>query len=349
MNMRHASELDMYGIESFKEVLQGKLSVADIRDLGQIPLGDRYTPDAYFAIKLSGEEKYLVVEVKSHVDNYHQIKNFLQFSESFQGIAFLVAVSISASIKRRLADQGVGFLELEKEFYFPLRLKEGLSSRQDSFNSISTAGFRAEAILKVIFYLSVYPEARGYTQRKLAETLDISVGSVNTSLKHLTEEGLIVRHSRQGLILKNPKKVFEFWKMAYMNGPRGRLSLGRFSPVDPIFFQDWPSYDLAKMNSYWGGEPGASKIDDYLTPGFYTIYTYETRLVALLKSLRLKKDPAGKIEILSAFWPESMNDPVKQTVPDFLILSDLLGSGIDRNIEAAHRLEKVKPTLRDWA
>lgn len=71
--------------------------------------------------------------------------------------------------------------------------------------------------------------------------------------------------------------------------------------------------------------------------------------MALLKSLRLKKDPAGKIEILSAFWPESMNDPVKQTVPDFLILSDLLGSGIDRNIEAAHRLEKVKPTLRDWA
>lgn len=102
------------------------------------------------------------------------------------------------------------------------------------------------------------------------------------------------------------------------------------------------------MNSYWGGEAAASLKTKYLHPGAFTIYTYESTPISLLKILRLKKDPNGTIEILKCFWPNELNDQSNYTVPDFVVYCDLLNSGIDRNIDTAQLLEeRIKNVLKE--
>ncbi|KYG65497.1 hypothetical protein AZI85_17435 [Bdellovibrio bacteriovorus] len=340
------SELEKQGIEAVQEVLRDKLHIEITKNFGKIPLGEGYIPDAYLEVRIGGEEKYLAIEVKGQIQHLSQIKTFLNFADSFQGMAFLASPAIADSIKRQLTNKGIGYLEFEKELNFPVHL-QNFSSVVPISSYGPSEGFRADSTLKVLFYLAASLENQSLTQRQLAETLGLSVGSVNRSLKALEEEKIIERES-QSLRLKNTKKVFEYWNSLYWGRARAKLSVGRFSPITPSFYPDWQTYDLKATRSYWGGEPAVRRINDFLTPGFYTIYSYEPRLAAIMASLKLKKDPAGKIEILRSFWPENLNDSYRRTVPPFLILSDLYGSNIDRNIEAAENLLTYSPELRKW-
>jgi len=346
MNMGFDSNLEKPAIESLKNILQKNIQVTDLQDLGKIPLSGHYTPDAYLSLKIGDEEIFLIVEVKAHVDNYHQIKRFFEVSESFDGLSFLIATSISNSIKEKLSEHGIGFLELDKELYFPLRLTQGLNSSTNLNNSLRKTGFRTETALKLLFYLETSLEARRFSQRKLAEDLGMSLGAVNTNLSLLETLGFIQRSSKKEIQMTNSKDAFEFWTHSYRNGPRNKLLIGRFSPIDAKFFSDWNHLKLG--HSYWGGEPAVAKLRTYLTPGFFSLYTYESRLPILLRDLRLKKDPHGKIEILQAFWPEFLNQSDLSTVPVFLILCDLVGSGIDRNKEAAVELVTSNQSLRSY-
>jgi hypothetical protein len=87
---------------------------------------------------------------------------------------------------------------------------------------------------------------------------------------------------------------------------------------------------------------------DYDIKTKYKIYTYNDQPLSILKELKLKKDPYGKIEILKAFWPDEINNE-DGTIPDFLTLCELVNSGNDRNIETSKILEeKIKKDLERY-
>lgn len=81
----------------------------------------------------------------------------------------------------------------------------------------------------------------------------------------------------------------------------------------------------------WGGEPAAALIDNYLTPGNFTLYT-ERAPATLMKSGEVVPAADGAIAIYKKFWKD---DIARETVPPVLIYADLIDSGNSRCIEAA--------------
>jgi len=66
-----------------------------------------------------------------------------------------------------------------------------------------------------------------------------------------------------------------------------------------------------------------------------TIYTDRAQLNNFLIDNRLRKDPAGNIEVLQRFWKPAKKTGLEETVHPLLIYADLLATGNQRNIETA--------------
>ena len=72
----------------------------------------------------------------------------------------------------------------------------------------------------------------------------------------------------------------------------------------------------------------------YLTPETITLYTHAAP-GKLLGQFRLRKDPEGEIEILSAFWRSDLASNVGDIVDPLIVHADLLSTADSRNMEAA--------------
>jgi len=53
---------------------------------------------------------------------------------------------------------------------------------------------------------------------------------------------------------------------------------------------------------------------------------------------RLRKDPAGKVEILEKFWDSDYKNTSNDLVHPLLVYADLIASGDPRNAEAAEKI-----------
>lgn len=337
MNTNNEKNLVEAGIKQFLDAITDRLEARVEREIGAIPLGANYRPDGYVLLKLGKEEVPVVIEVKGHISNLHQVKALISFSKSFEGICVVIAELIENSIKEQLRLSGIGFFELGNEMFFPLNFKAkrpGL--RREEPTITAQMGFRASSNNKILFYFIAFPESLNFTQRELSERLGISLGTVNAAIKKLEKVGSIYTTGNSHRRLGKFENIIDRWRISYLDFEKKKLFLGRFSPINENFYTNWKTVDLRPTSSYWGGEPAADLITKYLSPGLYSLYTYETRMGELLKSLRLKKDPKGKIEIFNAFWPEEINNKKLRIVPHFLIYSELVNSGIDRNKETAN-------------
>jgi len=329
-------------IEALLEEIKRRLGAQVLSRFGAIPLGGNYLPDGYFLLELSKEERPLVVEVKGHVSNLYPLKKFLSFAKDFKGLCCLIAEAIDVKVKEQLRDRGVAYFEMNNELFFPVLYKKFESKTKGAAPLFSSSkGFQTESNLKLLFYFIVKTEALNFTQRQLSEALDIPLATVNGALKNLEKMGLLKTQGKRKRELCDFRKMTESWRASYANVEKNKLISGRFSPLNDDFFSDWKNVNLNKIHAFWGGEAGASLVTNYLRPGFFTIYTYENSLGEILKNLRLKKDPLGKIEIINAFWPQELNDKVKRIVPLFLIYCELINSGIDRNRETAELVKKI--------
>jgi hypothetical protein len=338
--MTYDSEVEKTGINSFLSELKSRLGAEVQSNLGKIPVGGNYRPDAYIVASIGKEDVPIVIEVKGHVSNLHQIKPLLNFAKAFDGMSVLVAEAIEESIKEQLKASTIGYYEINNELYFPISFK--VEKENNSHNSItSMQGFRAESHVKIMFYFMTYPESLHFTQRELSEKLGISLGTVNSAIKILKEMKLVQIINGRRVLTENLDEIIDRWRIQYSDIEKKKLFLGRFSPISESFYNLWTETDLSKVKGFWGGEPAGSILTDhYLSPGVFTVYTYETSMIDILKKLRLKKDPGGKIEILKAFWPEEINDRQRGIVPEFLVLCDLINSGIDRNRETAQMIKR---------
>jgi hypothetical protein len=287
----------------------------------------------------------VAIEVKASVNHMSQVKNFLDFTAIISGVGILTAYSIKDSVKSKLKETGVGFYEIDKELFFPLNLN--LSGHGESQNHfVKLRGHRAESNIKMLVYFMSKPEALCYTQRDLAEKLDLSLGSVNNALKNLEFGRIIVTRGKERLF-GDIDDIIERWSYSFPLIGKKDQFLGRFSPVDDVFYNR-RERRLVGLDSYWGGEPAAAIRTKYLSPEVFTIYTYNDRITPLIKELRLRKDPNGPVSIMKCFWPEEINNE-DGTVPDFITICELLNSKIDRNIETAQILkEKLVSRLKQY-
>jgi hypothetical protein len=313
-------------------------------------IGTNYKVDCSLIVQMGKYEIPFFVEVKGDVKSLKQIQKFEEQLKPLYGIGLLVADSIDQKVKEHLKKNGLGYFDISNDFYLPLNFKfeeEYLDKKLFSETITKRKGFKAESNLKLLLYFLAKPKSLQFTQRQLAINLDFSLGAINKALASLDNLKLIISR-RKSRYLGRLDEIINRFRILFFDMEEKKMFLGRYSPIKDDFYEDWKKFDLKKMNSYWGGEAAASKRTNYLSPEIYKIYTYTDQITSLLKDLKLKKDPNGKIEIYKAFWPDEINNE-DGTIPDFLILCDLINSGIDRNIETSKILEeKIKKDLERY-
>ena len=192
-----------------------------------------------------------------------------------------------------------------------------------------------EAGIKLIFLFLVDPEKAQLTYRELAELANISLGSVGTIMQELIDLNFILK-TKQTMKLKNTKELLNRWIIAYHDVLRPRLLMRHMRFVRPENYTKWKEINLNEPDglAFWGGEPGANLLTNYLHPGIFTIYTY--RNWQSFKDIGLVPDENGNVEVLVIFWsPETCLG-----IPPILIYADLMSSGSDRNIETANMILK---------
>jgi len=105
---------------------------------------------------------------------------------------------------------------------------------------------------------------------------------------------------------------------------------------DYINWQDLPIQN-SKGRVLWGGETAAALKTMNLNPKYFTLYT-DQNWQEFERDLRLIPNETGKLEILEIFWDESNIGMMPGLVPGLLIYADLVGSGVERNIEIANEI-----------
>ncbi len=348
MNMLE-QEINKQYLSRLERMLKDEFGLEILEKYEEIELGVNFRPDALIVTKIGRYQVPMAIEIKSAVNHQSQVQRLTEFAAKFEGIVIVVSSSIDDKIKEKLKEHGVGFYEIDKAIFLPLDFQlraDGQALSEQNF-LINKTGFRAESNVKLMLYFVANPASLEFTQRQLASDLDISLGAINKALKNLETVG-VVKTSKNKRYLGNLEDIINRWRISLLDFERESLSIGRFSPSSERFYSEWPNKDLKSVGAYWGGEPAASIRTKYLSPGHFTIYSYNERPSEVAKLLRLRSDTKGNIEIYRCFWPDSLNNE-DGTIPDFVTYCELLNSRIDRNIETARLLrEKIETELAKY-
>lgn len=284
--------------------------------------------DAWIRI-LSGDHNILTfkAEVKERVGAQHldQIKQLSKENKDF----LLVSGALSSSVKEKLRESHISYLEANGNMHLergdtllwietqkPLDLKKG----EPGNRAFTKTG------LKVLFHFLIYPEWIKLSFREIAEKTGASLGNVSNILKSLEDSGFLLRKSKTELIWNNRKQLLDKWISYYQDILKPSLLLGTFRLVN-----DWKSLKLQAGQSWWGSEPAADLLTNYLHPGEWTLYTRESKQ-DLIKNYQMIPDPNGPVKAYRAFWTF---DHPGLVAPALLVYADLINTGNSRCLETA--------------
>tara|TARA_Y100001978_G_C23658095_1_gene417137 strand:- start:220 stop:1224 length:1005 start_codon:yes stop_codon:yes gene_type:complete len=193
-----------------------------------------------------------------------------------------------------------------------------------------------EAGLKIIFTLLSFPNSIELSYRGLAESADVSIGSLSNVMGELEQLNYILRTNNRK-ILKNQKDLLERWVVAYNDVLRPRVFRKRMKFIEPEQAKNWVSLTNFETSKpiHWGGEPGAAMLGSNLRPEKFTLYT-NIELPELAKTFKLVPDQDGNVEVLNQFW--TSGEEQNSITPPLLIYTDLINSGSGRNLEVAKQI-----------
>jgi hypothetical protein len=194
--------------------------------------------------------------------------------------------------------------------------------------------------LKIIYALLCNPGLENKPFREITAKAKVALGTVGWFMRDLRELGFLIDMGEKGYKLVQKDTLFQRWITAYPERLRPKQILGRYKGEYDGW---WNKKELHNLNAKWGGEVAAAKLTKYLYPEVITIYTKTEYLNQLLLECKLRKDPAGEIEILNQFWDNDMNLEYREDVNwnyrdlvhPILIYADLVATGNQRNIETA--------------
>lgn len=250
----------------------------------------------------------------------------------------LIAKYITPTVMDDLASNGINTLDCAGNCH--IRYEKGnkiifhLTNKGEKNTLMTQKPYPAfqEAGLKVIFYLlqDIVNVNKPYREAQIAT--GVSLGSIKNVFNVLVERNFILPANGKR-ILKNKSALFNLWVENYNQVLKPKLLLGKMSFRTNDQRINWTELKLPK-GMYWGGEGGANKINDYLEPGAFDIYT-DIPVANLLKTGRVVQNENGEIRIYQKFWKWETDN---QLVPLILIYADLMGSGNSRCLEMAERL-----------
>lgn len=250
----------------------------------------------------------------------------------------LVAKYITPTVMDELASNGINTLDCAGNCH--IRYEKGnkvifhLTNKgeKNTFMTEKPYPVFQEAGLKIIFYLLQDIVNAGKPYREIQIATGVSLGAIKNVFNVLVERNFILLTNSKR-ILKNKNVLFNLWVENYNQVLKPKLLLGKMSFRTNDRRINWSALKLPE-GMYWGGEGGANRIDDYLEPGAFDIYT-DIPAANLLKTGMVMQNENGEIRIYQKFWKWETDN---QLVPLILIYADLMGSGNSRCIEMAERL-----------
>lgn len=246
----------------------------------------------------------------------------------------LITRYINAQMAERLKQDGIEFIDTAGNAYInnpPLYIFiKGNRPPEIPKHALVKRAFRP-AGLRMIFAFLCNPGFENKNYREIAAATDVALGTVDWIMKELRELGFLLDMGKRGYKLIQKEKLFHQWVTAYPEQLRPKQSLGRFRGENGW----WQQKKLDPLMAQWGGEVAAARLTQYLKPELITIYVTAQQLNQLLLENRLKRDPAGDVEIVARFWKPGEMWKYDDLVHPILIYADLLATGNQRNIETA--------------
>ena len=143
--------------------------------------------------------------------------------------------------------------------------------------------------------------------------------------------------------LLDVKMLLQEWVTFYPATLRPKLQPRRFRAQNRERAQQT---NLTPFGAYWGGEVAADRLTHYLKPELLTVYTLHNP-TKLMTEFRLRADVNGDVEILNAFWDETLITGTADVVPPVLAYADLMATTDARNLEAARLIyeQHIAPNL----
>lgn len=191
--------------------------------------------------------------------------------------------------------------------------------------------------LKALMCLLIQPDLLTCSYSQLEAKLSISRATFSGLFTKLKDKGFL-KGETQDYRFHNCTRLQDEIAQPFSDMAKRKLLTKRYEFAKPDGYQTWSSWKLSS-DTRWGGEPAISLLDDFLIPEEWTLYT-KASAKDLLKYLPIIPDSEGPISVFQQFWPDEIESgPIKNTVPEILIYTDLIGSGHGRNKQAAQRIK----------
>jgi hypothetical protein len=244
----------------------------------------------------------------------------------------IIAKFIASNIAQEFKERAINYLDVAGNAFIKkddLFIYVAGQKAQKAKNTNQSRAFQQTGI-KLIFSLLTRSDNLQLSYRELAEQTGIATGSVSNILKELEDLNFILKTDTKR-ILKNKPELLNRWIVAYQDVLRPRLLKRKMRFADKAKYINWKKLLQNQTDNaiLWSGEPAAALITNYLT--IYTTISWQE----CAKLFEMIPDENGDIEILTVFWKLETDKTNIPTVPAVLIYTDLINSGIDRNLETA--------------
>jgi hypothetical protein len=255
-----------------------------------------------------------------------------------QGLPFiLIADAISDNVKTVLREHKINYLDASGNAF--IQDYTGLSIFINGQKAVSKPEMNKDKAftkkgLVVVYNLLIDDSLLNATYRIISEKTETSLDTVTKVLQSLRQQGFIVQVNEKTMRLTDKKRLFEKWADAYEMRLKPDLLLGKFRFKNMDAQNNWKNIPLSKK-SFWGGEPAADLLTNFLKPEIFTIYSTETRS-ELIKGYHFIPDAKGNIEIYKPF--ETMMDGHK--IAPILVYAELLNTADSRNFEVAQKIKE---------
>jgi hypothetical protein len=338
------------GNDKSKEILDSALLALD-RTAGlnavatHKPHSEDRRVDAVVKIRTDQGDRTFVAEVKA-VDRFQTPAQVKAQLARYAELPLLVAPFISRETAERCRDLHLSFMDTAGNAYLEAPGLYVYITGQSRPREVGESRFRAvgPAGLQVTFALLSRPALVQAPYREIARASATALGSLTHVMRDLEARGYLTGDQRRRLL--DPRRLLEEWVTHYPIALRPKLHPRRFEAPQELLAQA----DLSPLEAYWGAERAAERLTRHLKPGAFTIYARKpmNRLVA---ALRLRAHPAGKVEVLEAFWNFEPDSGYRDLVPPVLVYADLLASRDSRNIETANLIYErhIEPAFEAFA
>jgi hypothetical protein len=303
---------------------------------------DHREPDGQLVLDIDNQHIRYYVEIKNELRNHH-LQQIMAFNQDYPPL-MVVATRLFPKIKEELRLNNIAYLEANGNIFLKNKETTLWIDTNKPIETDKKTGSRAftKTGLKVVFQFLIDENWVNRPYRQIAEQTGTGIGNITNIITGLKQDGFLLPIAKSEYKLNNKKELLNKWIAAYDMRLKPTLKVGTFRFLKEEDFNNWKNLPIQNGKTWWGGEPAADLITNFLRPAELTLYTTETRN-ELIKNYRLIPDEKGNIKIFNKFWqPEEGYDharlPVGMVTPVLLVYADLINTNDRRCTETAQKI-----------